>query len=94
HAWFAAEGQIVSVDTLRKTMRLRSTNVIFHDKEVKADKAPAEVLLDVSIANLQRDSVNISLNEVTSRRSATAVSYAEALESSLRMHVPEKSAVS
>ncbi|GAA4456376.1 transglutaminase-like domain-containing protein [Rurimicrobium arvi] len=80
HAWFAAEGQIVSVDTLRKTMRLRSTNVIFHDKEVKADKAPAEVLLDVSIANLQRDSVNISLNEVHPGDSATAVSYAEALK--------------
>lgn len=79
HAWFAAEGQVLSVDTVRKTLKIRTAAIVFHDKELKS-KEPAEALLDVSIANIQKDSVNIYLNEVRSGDSATVVSYAEALK--------------
>jgi hypothetical protein len=80
HAWFASEGEIVAVDTLRKTIKLRTGQILFHDKEYKVKQGSAEVLLDVSIANIQRDSVNISITQVKPGDSATAVSYAEALK--------------
>ena len=79
HAWFVAEGRVQSVDTLRKIIRLRTSALVFHDKELKPGQS-AEALLDVSVANLQKDSVNISLNEVKPGDSATVVSYADALK--------------
>lgn len=80
HAWFASEGEIVAVDTLRKTVQLRTGQILFHDKQYTVKQGGAEVLLDVSIANIQRDSVNISITQVKPGDSATAVSYAEALK--------------
>ncbi|HTN17162.1 MAG TPA: transglutaminase-like domain-containing protein [Chitinophagaceae bacterium] len=80
HAWFASEGEIVAVDTLRKTVKLKTGQILFHDKEYTAKQGGAEVLLDVSIANIQRDSVNISITQVKPGDSATAVSYAEVLK--------------
>lgn len=80
HAWFASEGEIVAIDTFKKTMKLKLGQVLFHDKEYTVKKGSAELLLDVSIANIQRDSININLNQVRIGDSATAVSYAEALK--------------
>ena len=80
HAWFASEGQIMAVDTLKKLIKLKVRQVLFHDKEHKVANAAADILMDVSIANIQRDSVNISLNQVHVGDSATAVSYADALK--------------
>jgi len=80
HAWFASEGEVVAIDTLKKTLKLKTGQILFHDKEYKVKKGGAEVLLDVSIANIQRDSINISLSELRIGDSATAVSYADALK--------------
>lgn len=80
HAWFAGEGQIVSIDTLKRTMTLKVGQLLFHDKEYKVKKGSVDALLDVSIANIQKDSVNIDLKQVHIGDSATAVSYAEALK--------------
>lgn len=80
HAWFAGEGQIVSIDTLKRTMTLKIGQLLFHDKEYKVKKGSVDALLDVSIANIQKDSVNIDLKQVNIGDSATAVSYAEALK--------------
>jgi hypothetical protein len=80
HAWFASEGQIVTVDTLKKTIKMKVAELLFHDKEYKTIKGAKEILLDVSIANIQKDSVNIDLSRVKIGDSATAVSYADALK--------------
>jgi protein-glutamine gamma-glutamyltransferase len=81
HAWFASEGQIVAIDTLKKTIKLKVGQVLFHDKEYRVASATAtEILMDVSMANIQRDSVNILLSQVHVGDSATAVSYADALK--------------
>ena len=80
HAWFAAEGEIVAIDTIKKTLRLKIGQLLFHDKEFKVKKGSAEVSMDVSLANIQKDSININLNQVHIGDSATAVSYAEALK--------------
>lgn len=86
HAWFVAEGQVLSVDTLRKTLKVRTSSVVFHDRELKS-KQSTDAVLDVSIATVQKDSVNISLPEIRIGDSATVVSYAEALK-----NVPDASA--
>lgn len=80
HAWFASEGEVVAVDTLKKSIKLKVGQILFHDKEYNLQKGGKEILLDVSIANIQKDSVNIDLNEVHKGDSATAVSYAEAMK--------------
>lgn len=81
HAWLAAEGQIVAIDTLRKTMNLKTGQLIFHDKEFKAkNNQAASLLLDVQVANIQRDSIPIDLAKVQLGDSATVVSYAEQLK--------------
>lgn len=80
HAWFASEGEIIAIDTFKKTMKLKLGQVLFHDKEYKVKKGSATILMDVSIANIQRDSININLNQVRVGDSATAVSYADALK--------------
>lgn len=79
HAWFASEGEIIGVDTLKKTLRLKTAQILFHDKELHDAKAQ-ELVLDVHIATIQRDSVNIELKQVRPGDSATVVSYAEALK--------------
>lgn len=80
HAWFAGEGQVVSIDTLKKIIKLKVGQILFHDKEYKVKQGSTDVLLDVSIATIQKDSANIDLKEVHIGDSATAVSYAEVLK--------------
>ena len=77
HAWFASEGQIVAVDSVQKTVKLKFGQFLFHDKEFKLDPSGTEMLLDVSLAAIQRDSVNVNLNQIRIGDSATVVSYAE-----------------
>ena len=80
HAWFASEGQIVAIDTLKRTVKLKVGQILFHDKEYRTKEKSAEMILDVQMANIQKDSVNINLNQVKVGDSATAVSYADALK--------------
>jgi hypothetical protein len=81
HAWLAAEGVVVNVDTLKKIMTIRTGRILFHDKEYTTKmKDGSSVLLDVHIATIQRDSMDVDLKDVHPGDSATAVSYAEALK--------------
>lgn len=80
HAWFASEGQIVGIDLQKRTIKLKTADFLFHDKEYKLENTAREIVLDVSIANIQKDSVNIDLSKVRVGDSATAVSYAEVLK--------------
>ena len=80
HAWFASEGQIVAIDTLKRTIKLKVAQILFHDKEFKSIKGTTDILLDVSLASIQKDSINIDLKQVKVGDSATAVSYADAIK--------------
>jgi len=78
-AWLAAEGIVQSVDTLKKILKLQVRHMVVHDKEYKLDK-PQVVDMDVKIASIKRDSIDVPLRSVEKGDNATAVSYAEAFK--------------
>lgn len=78
HAWLAVSGVVKQVDTLKKVLSLRVDRMMFHDKEFQV--TAADKIFDVSIANIQRDSLPVMLKDVLLGDSATVVSYAEALK--------------
>jgi len=80
HAWFASEGQIVAIDTLKKTLQLKVAQILFHDKVYKTKHSATNILLDVSMAYIQKDSMPLALKEVKVGDTATAVSYADAIK--------------
>jgi hypothetical protein len=80
HAWFASEGQIVAIDSLNKTLRLKVAQILFHDKAYKTKHKATDVLLDVSMAYIQKDSMPIALKDLKIGDTATAVSYADAIK--------------
>lgn len=78
-AWLAAEGLVQRVDTFKKLLTLRVRSMMYHDKEYKLSP-DADVVLDVKIAAIKRDSIDVPLAGVQAGDSATAVSYAEAFK--------------
>jgi transglutaminase-like putative cysteine protease len=79
-AWFAADGVVENVDTLKKRMVVSVKQLIFHDKEYKLT-APLKVNMDMKVAAVYRDSVPVPLRNVQKGDEGTAVSYAEVLKS-------------
>jgi hypothetical protein len=78
-AWWAAEGIVESTDTLKKLMRMKVKQYVFHDKEYIL-KDPVSVTMDMKVAVVFRDSVTIPFQKVKEGDEGTAVSYAEALK--------------
>lgn len=78
-AYLAGDGLISAIDTAKKIAGFKLSRMVYHDKEYKLDK-PVEVNLDLSIASLVKDSVDVPLSELNIGDSATAVSYAEAFK--------------
>lgn len=78
-AWLAADGLIQDVDTLKKMMTMQIRHMVFHDKEYQLKK-PVTVTLDMKIASVKRDSVDVPLASIEKGEEATAVSYAEAFK--------------
>ncbi|MBS1615101.1 MAG: hypothetical protein JST06_03185 [Bacteroidetes bacterium] len=77
-AYLAADGVVAEVDTAKKLIRYKVHHFSLHDKEFHL--SPQEALLDVHIAAIRRDSVDIPLYAVKPGDSITAVSYAEAFK--------------
>ncbi len=78
-AWLAADGVIANIDTLKKTMSLKVKHMIFHDKEYTLADTVL-VNMDLKIAEIKRDSLDVPLSTVQKGEVATAVSYAEAFK--------------
>lgn len=78
-AYLAGDGLISAIDTVKKIAGFRLSRMVYHDKEYRLDK-PVEVNLDLSIASLVKDSIDVPLSELHVGDSATAVSYAEAFK--------------
>ncbi|XZF14665.1 transglutaminase domain-containing protein [Chitinophagaceae bacterium MMS25-I14] len=78
-AYLAASGIITDVDTAKKILKLNLRHIVFHDK-VYDLKTPAPVTMDVHIAAIRRDSIDVPLSTVQKGEDATAVSYAEAFK--------------
>ncbi|MBS1773843.1 MAG: hypothetical protein JST82_13370 [Bacteroidetes bacterium] len=78
-AWFAADGIIENIDTLKKLMTMKINHMVFHDKEYGIEK-PTDVSMDVKIAAIHRDSIDVPLSNIQKGDQATVVSYAEAMK--------------
>ena len=78
-AWLAADGIIADVDTMKKLLTMKVKHMVFHDKEYKMDSV-ATLQLDMKIAAIYIDSIDMPLNKVKPGDEGTAVSYAQALK--------------
>lgn len=78
-AWLAADGIIEELDTAKKTMVLKVKHMVFQDKEYNLP-SPVDVTMDLKIAAIRRDSIDVLLATITKGEEATAVSYAEAFK--------------
>jgi transglutaminase-like putative cysteine protease len=78
-AYLAGDGLVGDIDTAAKVMTLKMSRMVYHDKEYPL-KEPMEVKMDLSIASIVSDSVDVPLNDLHTGDSVTAVSYAEAFK--------------
>jgi hypothetical protein len=75
-AWLAADGIVEDVDTLHKLMTFKLKHMIFHDKEYSVNK-PTDVNMDLKVATIYIDSINVPITSIKKGDEATVVSYAE-----------------
>lgn len=78
-AYLAAEGTITDIDTAKKLMTMKVQQMVFLDKEYKLREA-VSVSMDMKVASIRRDSLDIPLSQVRKGEPGTAVSYAEAFK--------------
>lgn len=78
-AWLAADGIVTEIDTLKKLLTMKVKHMVFHDKEYKMDSA-ATMVMDMKVAAIFVDSVDMPLGKVKKGDEGTAVSYAQALK--------------
>lgn len=75
-AFFTVDGTVQQVDTVQQIVRIQTKHFIFHDKEYKLPET-VTANLDVHIASVRRDSVEVPLSSVIRGEELTAVSYAD-----------------
>jgi hypothetical protein len=78
-AYLAGDGLVSSVDTVNKIVSLKMSRMVYHDKEYRLAE-PMDVKLDVGIASVVKDSIDVPLSDLHNGDSITAVSYAEAFK--------------
>ena len=79
-AYLAGDGLVGTIDTTNKIVSLKMSRMVYHDKEYPL-KDPVEIKMDVSIASVVSDSIDVPLSDLHPGDSVTAVSYAEAFKS-------------
>ncbi len=78
-AWLAAEGVVIDLDTLKKALKMSVKQFVFHDNEYKPTKG-TEMMLDMKVAVVYKDSIAIPLRNIKAGDIGTAVSYSEELK--------------
>lgn len=78
-AYFVADGTVTDIDTVKKTMEMDATKIIFHDKDFTA-KQTSHIKTNVSLATVSVDTGTVSLGYIKKGMHVTAASYAEALK--------------
>lgn len=78
-AFFAANGVMVDVDTLRKMGQFQLAKVVYHDKEYEQNTSTT-ITLDLSVATIRRDTLQLSLKDIMVGDTVTVVSFAQVLE--------------
>lgn len=78
-AIMVANGQAVSIDTITKRVTMKVKTMLFHDENIPAPEAK-DLLMDVSIAAVTRDTGEGRLSDIKTGTNIVAVSYAEAMK--------------
>ncbi|HEX8358197.1 MAG TPA: hypothetical protein VF610_12320, partial [Segetibacter sp.] len=78
-AFLVANGKALSVDTVAKRVTMKVEKMLFHDENV-ATPVPKDLLMDVSIAAITRDTGAGKLSDVKVGANIVAVSYTEVLK--------------
>ncbi len=78
-AWLVANGKVVSIDTIKKKMQMKVVKMLYHDVAFTTN-SPSELLMDVSLASVTKDTGSVNLSEVKKDMEVVAVSYAEVLK--------------
>ncbi len=78
-AIMVADGQALSVDTTAKRVTMKVKKMLFHDENVPAPENK-DLLMDVSIASITRDTGTGKLSDVKVGSNIVAVSYADTLK--------------
>ncbi len=76
-AYLAANGVITEVDTARHRAVMKAGSILFHDQEYRVPQ-PVSMDMDMAVAVIVADSMDIALKDVQAGDSATAISFAEA----------------
>jgi len=78
-AIMVADGEALSVDTAAKRVTMKVKKMLFHDENIPV-AAPQDLLMDVSIASVTRDTGTGKLSDIKAGSNIVAVSYAEAMK--------------
>jgi hypothetical protein len=73
-AWFAATGEVLDVDTVRKYIQFNMDKLVYFDREYILE-SPYKLKLDVSLTKLLKDSVNIKLRDIKIEDRGLAISF-------------------
>jgi transglutaminase-like putative cysteine protease len=75
-AWFAATGEALNVDTIKKIIQMDMDKLVYFDKEYSLE-SPRKVELDVSLATLYKDSLHINLRDIKQGDRGLAISFTQ-----------------
>lgn len=78
-AYLVADGNIVTLDTIRKKATMTVEKLLFHDQNYET-KSPATIDIDAAIANVSTDTGAIRFAQLQKGMHITAASFAEALK--------------
>jgi transglutaminase-like putative cysteine protease len=73
--FFVADGTAVSIDTVAKRVTMKVKKLLYHDENYTTD-APKDLLLDVTMASVTKDTGTARLKDIKAGTNIVAVSYA------------------
>ncbi len=78
-AYLVADGKAVSIDTVAKRVTMKVKKLLYHDQDYETE-LPKDMLMDVSIASVSKDTGEARLSDVKPGTDIVSVSYAERLK--------------
>jgi hypothetical protein len=78
-AFMVADGTAISVDTVARRATMKVNKMLYHDQDVTTTQ-PQDMLMDVSIASITKDTGAARLSDIKPGTNIVSVSYAEGLK--------------
>jgi transglutaminase-like putative cysteine protease len=75
-AWFAATGEVLHIDSIRKLIQFNMDKLVYFDKEYTLNK-PYKVKLDAALTTILKDSMKIKLRDIQNGDRGLAISFTQ-----------------